>query len=141
MKGLIKVMMVIVTLQIMWTFFLFLGASTLSIKDVMEVRGAKTIDKMDDLSYEIESGSYSTLAESMESDRAYEPEFEYLWERCLMNASSLHYQVYQKAADGNAGSEFEALADEYHQMVVDYCDNPVYEENKPYGDYLMDMIK
>ncbi len=141
MKGLIKFMTVVVTIQIFGTALLFLVASTFSMMDVMEARGAKTIDKMDDLSYLVESGNYTTMADSMEIDRAYEPEFEYLWERCLMNAASLRYKIYQKAADNGAGNEFDVLAQEYRQMVVNYCEKPVYEENIPYGDYYMGMLE
>ncbi|MBR5800311.1 MAG: hypothetical protein IKY23_09650 [Lachnospiraceae bacterium] len=141
MKGLIKFMTVIVTMQIIGTVLLFFVTSTLSMMDVMEAKGAKVIDKMDDMSYEIESGNYSGMVDSMEADRAYEPEFEYLWERCLMNAAARYYKIYQKAADKGAGSEFDALAEEYRQMVVDYCENPVYPENEPYGDYFMGVLE
>ena len=141
MKGLIKFMTVIVTLQIIGTVLLFLVTSTLSIMDVIEVQGDKTVDKMEDLSYRIEDGDYATIVDSMEINRAYEPEFEYLWERCLMNAAARHYKIYQKAADKGLGNEFNALAEEYRQMVVDYCDNPVYPENEPYGDYFMGVLE
>ena len=141
MKGLIKFMNVIVTIQIIGTVLLFFVTSTLSIMDVMEVQGAKTVDKMEDLSYEIESNNYTSMVNSMEFNRDYEPEFEYLWERCLMNTVSLRYKIYHAAAEKGAGSEFDALAEEYRQMVEDYCENPVYPENEPYGDYFMGVLE
>lgn len=131
-----KIVMIYLTL--IGTFFGG-GMAVWSVGDVLENEQSKLLaSRLEFAKGTAEKNDYAWLAGFMEYDQDYEEEFEYLWERLVMYESSLQYRIYSAADDAGLGEEYAKGADKYEAMMVEYCTNPTYKENAPYGELFME---
>ena len=89
-------------------------------------------------SRERQIGDYGYLAETLTLYRDYEEEFEPDWEGASMYRYRWMYTMFRKASERMPGDEaMLARTKEYEQKLLDICENPTYEENREYGQYLL----
>ncbi len=127
--------------------YLGLGITALSImlvivgvKAVAEQERDKQLpSRLKSIEYYAAGNDYVWMVDFMEMDMDYEEEFECYWERAIMHEMMLRYRIYQAAAEAELGEEFDAEAVKYEQLMRKYCEEPIYAQNIPYGEYFMEL--
>lgn len=95
--------------------------------------------RLKSIEYSASRNDYAWLAEYMEIDMDYEEEFEPYWERAIMHEAMLRYRIFEAASDAGLGEEFDEEAEKYEELLWEYCEEPVYERNVPYGEYFLEL--
>lgn len=127
--------------------YLGLGATILSImitvsfvSDIAEEEQDKQLpSRLRSIEYTAARNEYGWLSDYMEIDMDYEEEFECYWERALMHEVMLRYRIFTAAAESGLGEEYDREAETYLQMMRKYCEQPLYTQNIPYGEYFMEL--
>lgn len=106
---------------------------------VEDVQDAQLISRLGFIERAAEDNDYAWLPVYMESDKDYEEEFECYWERMIMHECAMQYRIYAAAKESGMGREYEQKADEWELLMKQYCANPAYAINQPYGKYFMEL--
>jgi hypothetical protein len=94
--------------------------------------------RLSSIRYTADRGEYMWLAEYMDYDKDYEPEFEYLWERLEMHDCCYAYLIYHTAAGRFPDNQkFAEQEQKYREKLISLCNSPCYQENAPYGEYFL----
>ena len=104
---------------------------------IEDVQDSQLISRLDFIEHVAEGNDYQWMTVYMENDKDYEEEFERYWERAIMYECSMQYRVYAAANEAGMGEEFAQKADEWEALMKEYCENPTYASNEPYGEYFM----
>jgi hypothetical protein len=86
-------------------------------------------------------GDYGWMADHMDMDQDYEPEFEHLWERLYMYNGSKRYIIFRAASEAGLGEAYEQRAAEWEERLLKVCTCPEYEENIPYGKAFLEQAE
>lgn len=127
--------------------YLGLGVTVLSIMLVVvavqsvaeEMQYNQLPSRLESIEYSAAGNDYGWMADFMEIDMDYEEEFECYWERAVMHESMIRYRIYGAAAEAGLGEEFDAKAEKYAKWMEEYCEEPTYAQNVPYGEYFMEL--
>ncbi len=129
--------------------YLGLGATVMSIAITVffvtelaeEERDKQLPSRLKSVEYTAYRNDYGWLTMFMEQDMDYEEEFECYWERAIMHEVMLRYRIYEAASEAELGEKFDREAEKYGQMMEEYCKEPLYAQNIPYGEYFMELAE
>lgn len=119
---------------------LMVSFTVFSVTETIEKEQDKMLpERLEFVRYTADKNDYGWLVDYMVGDQDYEEEFEYIWERAIMHECSIRYRIYVAAESEGLGGEYAELAAEYEAKMKEYCGNPEYPQNEPYGQYFMEL--
>lgn len=116
--------------------YLIVGIATVTTEEMAE-SVEKRMEKVDE---DLEGNSYFSASRTLLEESCYEPEFDYAWERLLMQDSYNHYLIRKVAleeltASGGDEARIEQVKKEmelYKQELLELCANSKDAKNVPY---------